>query len=385
MAHAGTHVPSVSQPAVFQARTLFIGLGLMALLALGACSRSRGAGAGACCPPEPVCCSDTPPPPPSDRPPNAKDGEAWCQVWIPPVKKTVVETYCICPQRSEKVRVPAEYACRPKLVCVSSPKVREVVQPGVWSAEKRDVLVCDERETWRKVCCEENSNLAPCEVQRDCYVKTVCPPVWREECRSVCVAEPKKCVKFTPAQHKLVTERYLIRPTRCETRVIPAKYGSREREICVTPGKWVWRRNLDCEVPEELLAALEVEMIDSSEGGEKEGVFAVGSTVRYDLIVRSDEGGEAFPMLKAVFEFPPQLEFVSGEGAGIEVTGDGQGAQTTTFQLPEQGEVKVFILARVLSAPATAFVQTRVSIQTEAGEALTFETESTTLATPGEK
>ena len=97
--------------------------------------------------------------------------------------------------------------------------------------------------------------------------------MWKEECVPVCVAEPKKCVKFTPAQHKLVEERYQIRPARCETRVIPAKYGTREREVCVQPGKWIWRRNANCEVPEELLAALEVEMIDSSESGGKEGIF----------------------------------------------------------------------------------------------------------------
>ena len=369
---------------LMKSRAVLGTLCLVAVLALTACSGARSAG-GSCCAPEPVCCSDTPPPPPNDRPPEAKPGEAWCRVWVPPVKKTVVETYCICPQRCEKVKVPAEYGCRPKLVCVSPPKVREVVQPGVWSTKKRDVLVRPEREVWDRVCCEQNPDLGPCEVQRECYVKRTCPPVWKEECVPVCVAEPKKCVKFTPAQHKLVEERYLIRPARCETRVIPAKYGTREREVCCTPGKWVWRRNPDCEVPEELLAALEVEMVDSSESGGKEGIFEIGSIVRYDLIVRSDEGGEAFPVLKVAFTLPPQLEFVSGGGDGITVQGGGQGATSSTFQLPMQGEVKISILAKVLSAPETSFVQTTASIQTQDGEELTRETESTTLAVVGEK
>jgi len=256
-------------------RVLFAGLCLVSVLVLVGCSGSRGGSSGgACCDPEPTCCSTTPTAQPDDRPPEAKPGEAWCRVWQPPVTRTVVETYCVCAQRCEKDVIPAEYACRPKLVCVAPPKVSEVIQPGVWETEKRDVLVRGERESWERVCCDP-ADLGPGEVQKECYVKRVCPPVWKEESRAVCVAVPKKCVKFTAAKHKLVEERYELRPARCETRVIPAKFATRTRDVCVTPGKWVWRRNTNCEVPEELLAALEVEMVDSDPSGAREGVFGL--------------------------------------------------------------------------------------------------------------
>jgi len=365
-------------------RAVLTSLCLVALLVLTACSGSRRAAGDACCPPEPVRCSDTPTPPPSERPPEAKPGEAWCQVWVPPVKKIVLETYCVCAQRCEKVLIPAQYACRPKLVCISPPSVREVEQPGVWSTETRDVLLCGERETWKRICCEK-ADLARGEVQGDCWTKTVTPAVWTEECVSVCVSESRRCVQFTPAQHEIVQERYKIRDARCETRVIPAKFATRTREVCVTPGKWIWRHNPDCEVPEELLAALEVEMVDSDASGKEAGVFAVGSTVRYDLTVRSDEGGEVFPVLKVVFSLPEQMEFISGGGDGITVTGSAQSAVSSAFQLPADGTVKVFLLARVLAAPATGFVQASASIQNKAGVELSRETESTTLSAGIEK
>lgn len=310
---------------------------------------------------------------PTDRPPEAKAGEAWCRVWIPPVKKVLVETVCVSGPRTEKVKIPADYGYRPKLCCVSGPKLKEVVKPGVWTTKKRDVVVRPKREVWKRVQCEND----PC---GECYTKTECPPVFKEECQSVCLQAPKKCVQFTPAQYKLVDERYQIRPARCETRCIPARYETRTREVCCTPGRWIWRRNTDCEVPIVGLPALEVEMVDSDAAGKAEGIFALGSTVRYDVIVRSDVGSEAFPDLHILFTLPAELEFISGGGDGVTVTGSDKTATSSTFKLPLEGEVKVFILARVLSIPGTHDVKTSASILNDAGEELTLETESTTLA-----
>ena len=123
-----------------------------------------------------------------------------------------------------------------------------------------------------------------------------------------------------------------------------------------------------------------VEMIDTDAAGKEEGIFAKGSTVRYDLVVRSDVGSEAFPNLHVLFTLPAELEFISGGGDGVTVKGSSKTATSSTFKLPLEGEVKIFILARVLEIPASPFVKTSASILNDAGEELALETESTSLA-----
>jgi hypothetical protein len=291
-----------------------------------------------------------------------------------------VETICVRPAQRKKVRIPAEYGTRPKLVCVKPAKLQEVVQPGVWKTKKTDVVVCPEREYYKRVDCASN-NLGPCEQQCECWVKAKAPPVFRTACEPVCVTPPRKTVNFTPAQYKSVEERFMLRPARCEEVIEPAQYETRTREVCCEPGRWVWRRNTDCEVPQEApLPALEVEMVDSDPSGQEKGVFALGSTVRYNLIIRSDVGSEAMPNLKVVFSLPDQLEFVSGGGQNLTVTGAGQNASSTVFPLALNQEVRLHILARVIAVPPSSYVQTTASVQTEQGDELAVETESTTLS-----
>ena len=354
----------------------------LALVALTACAGPRAG--GSCC--EPVCntcCSEEPGPQPCDRPPEAKPGEAWCRVWVPPVTKEVTERVCVCPEKCRTIRLPAQYGTRPKLVCVSPAKVTEHVKPAVWTTETEEVCIRGPRTVYRKVDCDTKVEGAV--RQCECWVKEECPPVLgtREKC--VCLAPPKKTLQYTPAKYEMREEKYMVCPPRCVKEKIPAKYEERTRTVCVSPGRWEWRRNTDCEVPVEKLPALEVEMVDSDPQGGAEGIFEQGSIVRYDLTVRSDVGSEAFPTIKVEFTLPEHLDFISGEGMGVAITGSGQAASSSTFKLSPDQEVRMHILARVVSVPPTTFVQTTASVQTVDGEELATETESTSLAKKGEK
>lgn len=364
--------------------TLFVAVGLV--LALSGCrTGARGAcGAPACQPAcAPVTCSPTPTPEPCDRPPNAQPGEAWCRVWVPGESQTVSRQVLCKPAETRQVRIPAQYGTRPKLVCVAPAKVSEVTRPGVWTTRKKDVLVCPEREVFRRVECGPQG-LGCGELQCECWMKQKCPPVFRTECEQVCVAPPRKEVKFVPAQYRTVPERFEISPARCETVCEPAQYKTVTQDVCCRPGRWEWRRNTDCEVPQETpLPALEVEMVDSLPDGTEEGVFGQGATVRYNLTVRSDVGSEAMPNLRVVFTLPEQLEFVSGGGEGLTIQGAGRGARSSMFPLALGQEVNLHILAKVVATTATGFIQTTASVQTESGDELAVETESTTLTDGG--
>lgn len=351
-----------------------------------ACSgvRTGGACAPACGPVETACApvSDAGPDDQcGPRPAEAKAGEAWCCIWVPPMHETREKRVLVRPASQRKIQVPAEYGTRPKLVCVSPAKLKEVEKPGVWAHTKDDVLVRDGRTVYRKVKCDNDPS-------GECYKLEKCPPEFEARCKAVCVTPPKRCVEYSPAKYKLVDERFELRPAYCRTECVPAQYEMRTETVCVQPGRWEWRRNDACEVPvepEQTLPALEVEMVDSNEAGDPEGVFEVGEIVRYDLTVRSDVGSEAFPTLMVQFTLPEQLEYVSGGGKDVTITGSGLSATSSVFKLSLDQEVKMHIMARVMSVPATPFVQTMASIRLESGEELTNETESTSLTTKGGK
>ncbi len=356
--------------------TPWIALCLSIALLVG-CSgvRTGGAGAPSC---EPPCATVDAPEPAGDRPPEAKAGEAWCRVWQPPVSKEVEKRVLARPAGTRTIKIPAEYGTRPKLVCIAPAKLNEVTKPGVWTTKKEDVLVRPARSTYKRVKCSDD----PC---KECWVKQDCPPVWREDCKAVCLQPPTKRVEYTPAKYKMLEERFLIHPATCRKECVPAEYKMVRETVCVQPGRWVWRRNDTCEVPVETLPALEVEMVDSDPDGSPAGVFEIGQVVRYDLTVRSDVGSEAFPTIRVKFQLPEQLEFISGQGAGLSIEGAGREATSTVFKLSLDQEVKMYILAKVISVPPTAFVQAVASVQTEAGEELARDSESTTLAGKGEK
>jgi hypothetical protein len=348
------------------------------VLGVAGCASTRADPCDPCPKPtEPPC------PPVGELPPEAGPGEAWCRIWIPPVYGTETETVCVEPASSEKVWIPPTYGTRPKIVCYQEPQLREKVVPAVWGIKKREVMVCPPRERWQRICCPP-SELAEGERQGECWTKIECPPVYESEDCPVCLEPERRCVEYTPAQYKVVEERFLLEPGRCEVKCIPARYEERCREVCIEPGRWEWRRNEACEVPEPEpvevgLPALQVEMTDKAATGEEAGVFGVGDVVRYDLTVVSDEGATAMPDLKVVFTLPPELEFISGGGDGLDMSGEGQSAATTTFGLAVGQTAEMHILCRVIASPATHMAQLTASVQTADGQELATETESTTL------
>jgi hypothetical protein len=360
-------------------------------LLVGGCATRRACGPDPC---EPVACAPTTcepcttAPDCGEKPPEAKAGEAWCKVWIPGETQVISETVCVSPAQKRCIEIPAKYGTRPKVVCVSEAKLAEKVTPAVWGARKRDVMVAPGRDCWQRVECPPG-DLGPCEKQCECWAKTEVPPRYCEVEERVCVSPERRCVQYTPAQYKVVEETFVIEPARCQEVCEPARFETRCREV-VQPGRWEWRRNEACEVPEkacvpapppqvEELPALQVEMQDSDQAGGAAGVFAVGDVVRYDLIVSSDEGATPLAGLHVVFTLPPELQYMSGGGDGVQVTGSGQAARTGSFDLPLGARKKMYILCRVLAAPATNLVQLTASIQSASGVELALETESTTL------
>ncbi len=330
-------------------------------------------------------------PPPTDRPPEAKPGEAWCRVWVPGEMGVIQETVCVKPPCKHTVTIPAKYGRRPKLVCVAEAQLGERDTPARWATKKRPVMVCPPREELRRVDCPP-ADLAPGEVQCECWTKVQHPAVWGEEDCPVCVSPERTCLEYKPAEYKVVQERFLLEPAHTEEVCEPAVFTTRCRQAPRCGGHWEWRRNVACEVPTETatappmpapapvrLKALQVEMQDRAESGAEAGQFSVGDIVRYDLVVANDEGSEGLDGLKVDFALPPELEFVKGGGYGVTVSGSGQQATSASFDVPVGQSVTISVECRVLSAPPSSLVQTKATVRDATGTELAEETESTTL------
>ena len=176
-----------------QAGGLVVALLLVLCVGLAGCASGRAVGCDPCV--EPVAdCGPCPPktPPPCERPPEAKAGEAWCQVWVPPVMGVEMTTVCVKPASQKQVWIPPKYGTRPKLVCCAEAEMREKVVPAVWGVKQREVMVCPPQEEWKQICCPP-ADLGPCEEQRECYTKIVKPAVYQcEELSLIHISEPTR-------------------------------------------------------------------------------------------------------------------------------------------------------------------------------------------------
>jgi len=355
--------------------TLVLGVALLST----ACAGNRAAGCG--CEPVAECCPCAPAEPASPcgpRPPEAKAGEAWCCVWIPPVEGEECVQCLVCPAKERCVWVPPAFGTRPKLVCKSPAQLTQHVQPAVWAQHKRDVLVCPERECVKPICCPPG-NLASCERQCGCVTKTVTPAVYGEVCERVCLECERRCVGFKPAEYVCVEETYEISPGFHQKVCEPAVYETKCRKVCVQPGRWEWRRNDKCVVPPELVA-LQLEMEDSAPDGSREGVFRVGSQARFDLKVTAEVGSAPMRGLKVVFSLPPEYEFASGSSSdGVTIRGGGREAETSAFDLAGERQVKMHVLVNVKAAPQSERAVFTAAVKDASGADLAIETEESTI------
>jgi hypothetical protein len=129
------------------------------------------------------------------------------------------------------------------------------------------------------------------------------------------------------------------------------------------------------------LPAIQVEMIDLDQNRQKKGIFEMGETFIYQLVVVNDVGTALTPDLKIVWSLPPELKFVSGTGdRGVTVSGNGQAAESSSFVLAPNQELNFEVVVEVVGVPDRNLVQARASVVTaQSGVELATETESTTL------
>ena len=199
-------------------------------------------------------------------PANAKAGECYARVLIPPVYESTSErllvreassTITVVPATYEWVEeeimvkgagekltvVPATYKTVEEKMLVKAQSSQLVEVPAVYGTESEEILVTPAREYWKK-------GRGPVEKvdggtgEIMCLVKEAA--VYKTVTRTVLQTEATTREEIIPAEYKTVTSTIVDTPAFTRTEVIPAQYGTIKVRNVVTPAKEV-RNPVDAE------------------------------------------------------------------------------------------------------------------------------------------
>ncbi len=179
-------------------------------------------------------------------PPNAKPGECYARVLVPPtyeksekqlVKKEGTEIIEVVPakyewaeeqvlikEESEKLKViPAKYKTVEETVMVKPASKKIVTVPAKYRTEKEKILVKPGYTTWKRGrgLIEKVDNSTG-EIM--CLVEV--PPEYKTVTKEVLAEPPKTEVVEVPAEYKTVKKRVIAEPARVEKVKVPAEYAT---------------------------------------------------------------------------------------------------------------------------------------------------------------
>ncbi len=192
-------------------------------------------------------------------PPNAKAGECYARVLIPPVYETTSErmlvreassSIAIIPAKYEWVEdkivtkeaserlivIPATYKTIEEKMLVKEASTRMVEVPAVYGTETEKVLVTPAREYWKK-------GRGPVEKldggtgEIMCLVKE--PAVYKTVTKTVLTKEATSREEVIPSEYKTVSRVVLATPAATRTEIIPAEYGTVKIRNVVSPAREV--------------------------------------------------------------------------------------------------------------------------------------------------
>ena len=129
-------------------------------------------------------------------PPNAKVGECYAKVLVPPVYEEQTKRRLVKAGTEEIVVVPATYKVVEKKVKIRDKSKKLVVVPAVYKVVKEKILV--EPEKTKLI---------------------VVPATYKSITEKILVSEPREVIKTVPTKYKTVTEKVLISPAHTEWKI----------------------------------------------------------------------------------------------------------------------------------------------------------------------
>jgi hypothetical protein len=216
-----------------------------ALAALTGC-----AACGICAPRTPV--AKAPAPAPCDPcaapagelaaalPPNAKPGECYAKVYIPPEYKTVAERVMVREAYEQLEVVPAQYEWVEERVCVKDASQELQVAPAEFATREQTFEVQPATTEW-----EVNKNARcvayPNQPARDIFC-LVSHPSMEKTVKSQCLAKPAGVQAVTiPAEYQTVRRQKLVCPATTRKVCVPAEYTDIQKTVKVCDARIAWK------------------------------------------------------------------------------------------------------------------------------------------------
>ena len=174
-------------------------------------------------------------------PPNARPGECYAKVYIPPKYAIKTEKVVAKDPGYKLVCKPPVYKTVTERVLVKQPGYKLICKPPVYKTVTERVLVRPATTEWRK----GSGITTPIPkggrvTDVNCLVKV--PPKYKTVTKKVLV-KPAETVKVPiPPKYKTVTKKVLVKPAETVKVPIPPKYSTVTKKVKVSNGYYTWQR-----------------------------------------------------------------------------------------------------------------------------------------------
>ena len=179
----------------------------------------------------------------ADLPPNARPGECYARVYVPPMFRTESEQI-LKKEAAERLEIiPARYETVTERVMVKPETTKLTQVPAKYENVKETLLVAPARTEWQKGPCDPKRQIDNATGECLCLVEI--PPRYKTVTRRVMVTPPTTREIVIPAEYKTVKKQVEISPP-AERRIpIAAEYTTVTRQVKTSDAhmKWV---PIDC-------------------------------------------------------------------------------------------------------------------------------------------
>lgn len=181
-----------------------------------------------------------------DMPSDARSGECFAQIYMPPEFETVSERICVR-EASEKIEIiPAKYEWIEERVLVKEASTELVEVPARFDVQDQFVQTSPGHATWIKAeesrCAAGTAGPPP----QDIFCLVTEPPTTTTIQTERMVQGPTVEKVAVPAEYQTIRRHKLVQPASTRTVSIPAEYREITKTVLKTPGRMEWQR-VHCE------------------------------------------------------------------------------------------------------------------------------------------
>jgi len=182
-----------------------------------------------------------------DLPANARVGECYAKVFVPPQFDTVTERICVREESERLEIIPAQYEWVDEQVLVKEASTELVEIPAQFETREALVQTSPGHTTWMKQtharCVADTDGPPP----QDVFCLVSAPPT-TTSITTECQVKPATVEQRTiPAEYQTIRKQVCVKPATTRRINIPAEFRDIEKTVMISPGRMEWQE-VDCDL-----------------------------------------------------------------------------------------------------------------------------------------